>query len=223
MTRLNLRRYAVELAIVAGVVCLALPAAAQITASAHDLNSYVPAITMPNGRICVACHTPHNANSTDAPLWNHAASAGGHIPYTSSSIDAVDLGAPKGVSLLCLSCHDGSAALDSFGAGTRTDNTPGTVTLTGTALFGLDMTTDHPVSFTYDAALSGTDGELHNPTTENSGIGSTIDQDMLFGASNDQLECASCHDVHNGTSVVEAPLLIKTNTGSALCLTCHNK
>jgi hypothetical protein len=29
--------------------------------------------------------------------------------------------------------------------------------------------------------------------------------------------------VHNGPSVVEAPLLIKSNANSELCLTCHNK
>jgi len=209
-------------AAVVGVIWFASPAAAQITGSVHDLNAYVPAITMPNGRICVACHTPHNANSTAAPLWNHAPSAGGHTPYASGTLNAV-VGAPAGVSLLCLSCHDGSAALDSFGAGTRTDNTPGTTTMTGTALFDLDMSNDHPVSFTYDAALATADGQLHDPTTTASGLGGNIDADMLFGVGNNQLECASCHDVHNGPSVVEAPLLIKTNASSQLCLTCHNK
>lgn len=208
---------------VAGALWLALPATAQITGSAHDLNAYVPAITMPNGRICVACHTPHNANSTAAPLWNHEASAGGHTPYDSGTIDATDLGAPAGVSLMCLSCHDGSAALDSFGAGTYTDNTPGTTTLTGSALLDLDLSNDHPVSFTYDTALSGADNELHDPSATASGLGGNIDVDMLFGLGNDQLECASCHDVHNGPSVVESPLLIKSNANSDLCLTCHNK
>jgi predicted CXXCH cytochrome family protein len=204
-------------------MCLALPATAQITGSVHDLNAYVPAITMPNARVCVACHTPHNANTTVAPLWNHTASAGGHTPYDSGTIDATDLGAPTGISLMCLGCHDGSAALDSFGAGTRTDNGAGTVTLTGTALLDVDLTNDHPISFTYDTALSGADVQLHDPSATASGLGGNIDTDMLFGAGNDQMECSSCHDVHNGPSVVEAPLLIKSNVSSGLCFTCHNK
>jgi predicted CXXCH cytochrome family protein len=205
------------------MMCLALPSAAQITSSVHDLNVYVPAIAMPNARVCVACHTPHNANTAVAPLWNHDASAGGHTPYDSGTIDATDLGAPTGISLMCLSCHDGSAALDSFGAGTRTDNTPGTVTLTGTALLDIDLTNDHPVSFTYDTALAGVDPQLHDPSATTSGLGGNIDTDMLFGLGNDQMECSSCHDVHNGPSVVEAPLLIKSNASSGLCFTCHDK
>ena len=208
---------------IAGLMWIALPAAAQISGSVHDLNSYVPAITMPDARICVACHTPHNANTTVAPLWNHAASAGGHTAYDSGTIDATDLAAPTGISFMCLGCHDGSAALDSFGAGTRTDNTPGTVTLTGTALVDIDLSNDHPISFTYDTALAGVDVELHDPSGTASGLGGNIDVDMLFGLGNDQLECSSCHDVHNGPSVVEAPLLIKTNASSQLCLTCHDK
>jgi predicted CXXCH cytochrome family protein len=217
------RNYLVFAGVMVGAMLLALPAAAQITGSVHDLNAYVPAITMSDSRICVACHTPHNANTTAAPLWNHSVSAGGHTPYDSGTIDATDLGAPGGISLMCLSCHDGSAALDSFGAGTRTDNTPGTTTLTGTALLDIDLSNDHPVSFTYDTALAGVDVELHDPSATASGLGGNIDSDMLFGLGNDQMECSSCHDVHNGPSVVQAPLLIKTNTASALCFTCHDK
>jgi len=41
---------------------------------------------------------------------------------------------------------------------------------------------------------------------------------MLIGG---QVQCASCHDVHNGSGVEK--LLRKTNVASALCLTCHNK
>jgi predicted CXXCH cytochrome family protein len=217
------RRYSLLAAVVVAVTWVALPATAQITGSVHDLNAYLPALSIPDGRVCVACHTPHNANTTVAPLWNHAASAGGHTPYDSGSIDALDLGAPAGISLMCLSCHDGSAALDSFGGGTRTDQTPGTLSLAGTALLDVNLSNDHPVSFTYDTALAGVDVGLHDPSATASGIGGNIDTDMLFGLGNDQMECSSCHDVHNGPTVVESPLLIKSNASSGLCFTCHNK
>jgi predicted CXXCH cytochrome family protein len=62
---------------------------------------------------------------------------------------------------------------------------------------------------------------LHTPSDSNSGLGGFIADDMLFGTANDQLECASCHDVHNGTSL--AALLRKDNTSRQLCLTCHDK
>ncbi|NOZ04723.1 MAG: cytochrome c3 family protein, partial [FCB group bacterium] len=80
------------------------------------------------------------------------------------------------------------------------------------------LSNDHPVSFTYDASLATTDGDLYNPTTTNSGLGGKISDDMLVGG---KVECSSCHDVHNGSGV--ATLLVKNNGGSALCLTCHAK
>ncbi len=44
--------------------------------------------------------------------------------------------------------------------------TGGTTFITGDALFGVDLTNDHPISFTYDATLAGNDLGLYNPTTE---------------------------------------------------------
>ncbi|NOY60274.1 MAG: cytochrome C, partial [Calditrichaeota bacterium] len=80
---------------------------------------------------------------------------------------------------------------------------------------------DHPVSFTYDAALASTDGGLYDPTSQTSGLGGTIDADMLYSS---KLQCASCHDVHNNHSNgTSGHLLVKSNASSALCLTCHNK
>jgi len=37
------------------------------------------------------------------------------------------------------------------------------------------------------------------------------------------VSCVTCHDVHNAGASGEAGLLRISNTGSALCLTCHNK
>jgi len=89
------------------------------------------------------------------------------------------------------------------------------------ANLGTDLSGDHPISFTYDDALATTDGELNAPTTTASGLGANIDDDMLFGAGADQLECASCHDVHNTAGI--NPLMLMDNTNSELCLTCHIK
>jgi len=105
--------------------------------------------------------------------------------------------------------------LDSFGGST------GSTFISGDANFGTDLSNDHPVSFTYNNALATADGGLHPPTTQSSGLGGTISADMLFGTASDQVECASCHDVHNAANI--PALLLKPNTGSALCLTCHAK
>ena len=187
---------------------------AQISGSAHDFSSE----TWSDNEICKPCHTPHNADMTvpDSPLWNHEVTTATFTPYAGSgTLDATDLGQPNGVSRLCLSCHDGTVALDSFGA---TPSSTEFLAPGDTAYLSSDLRNDHPISFTYDDALAGTDGELYLPSTATSGLGGTIAADMLFSGN---LECASCHDVHNATGVPR--LLLKSNAASALCLTCHNK
>ncbi len=198
------------LILVAAVILISGTGFAQtIVGSAHDFSSQGWGTT----EVCQPCHTPHNAGAVnDAPLWNHESTAATFTLYTSPTLDAT-MGQPSGASILCLSCHDGTVALENFGG-----TTTGTHFISGDALLGTDLSNDHPVSFIYDTALAGVDSGLYDPATVNSGLGGTISADMLFA---DVLQCASCHDVHNGSGV--GNLLLKDNTGSALCLTCHNK
>ncbi|MBI5043268.1 MAG: hypothetical protein HZC10_05450 [Nitrospirae bacterium] len=66
------------------------------------------------GEVCVYCHTPHGAQTGSAPLWNRTLPAtGNYTPYSSSTIDT-NVGQPDGISLACLSCHDGTIAVDSI-------------------------------------------------------------------------------------------------------------
>ena len=182
-----------------------------IVGSAHDFSDDTWNTT---GEICLVCHTPHNADVavTNAPLWNHQTTTANFSTYSSATMQATT-GQPDASSKLCLSCHDGTVAVDNFGG-----ETGGTHFLTGQTLIGTDLSDDHPLSFTYDAALASADGGLHDPTTTNSGLGGTITQDMLIG---NKVQCASCHDVHNGSGINK--LLRKSNSGSDLCLTCHDK
>ena len=192
-----------------GVLVLAAwPAHAAISGTSHDFSG---AGWNPGGEICVVCHTPHNSDTavTDAPLWNHEVSVAAFNPYANvATLDATDVGQPDGISLLCLSCHDGTVATDNFGG-----NALGTNLITGSRLVGTDLSNDHPVSFTYGAILVATDTELEDP--------SLSDPLVLFGVGADQLECGTCHDVHGVTGV--GSLLRMANTASALCLTCHLK
>ena len=197
----------------------------------HDFSSLTG-----SGEICKPCHTPHNADTgvTASPLWNHEVTTASFTPYNSPTLTA-NVGQPTGTSKLCLSCHDGTVAIDSFGGRT------GTVYITdsfyggpsgGTLLswFGTHLGDEHPLSFTYDSALAQEDGALRDPTTTPSGLGGTISEDLLDGGN--RMECTSCHDPHisravNGCSSGchfggETLSLWKSNSGSALCMTCHN-
>ena len=182
-----------------------------IVGSAHDFSI---ASWNTTGQICIVCHAPHNADVSvnDAPLWNHQSTVATFTPYSSASLNAT-VGQPDASSKLCLSCHDGTVAVDNFGGVTT-----GTFFLTGRTLIGTDLNDDHPVSFIYDVALAIDDGGLADPTSTNSGLGGTITEDLLIGS---KVQCASCHDVHNGSGIDD--LLIKSNAQSDLCLTCHIK
>jgi predicted CXXCH cytochrome family protein len=65
------------------------------------------------GEVCVYCHTPHGADSgSEAPLWNRAAPSGPYTPYSSDTMDMTPPDMPSSISLACLSCHDGTIAVD---------------------------------------------------------------------------------------------------------------
>ena len=197
-----------KLFIIFAALALTTGAFGQISNTSHDFSGE----TWSGGEICITCHTPHNAMEGYEPLWNHEVTSATFALYSSATFDATDLDQPDGVSKLCLSCHDGTIAIDSFGGATGT-------TFIGTVPgnLGTDLSNDHPISFTYDDTLAGSDGELVLPSTTGSGIGGSITDTMLFGG---KMECASCHDVH-GTG--EDNFLVMTNAGSALCLKCHIK
>jgi predicted CXXCH cytochrome family protein len=196
------------LLLLAGAFVICMPggtARAAITGTAHDLSGAGYGTT----QICIFCHTPHNASTTlTAPLWNHAATAATFTLYASPTLNAT-VEQPGAVSKACLSCHDGTVAVDTYGT------TTGTHTMTGSAMVGTDLSNDHPVGFTYDAALATADGGLVTP---NSASGVDAARTVpLFAA---KLECGSCHNVHDDT---HSPFLRKTNAASALCLSCHSK
>ena len=180
-----------------------------IGGSAHDFSGQ----GWSGGEICQVCHTPHNSDDTvvEAPLWDHELSAAAYTPYSGTDMQAT-VGQPDAESKLCLACHDGTVALENFGGAT------GGITFVSTGLVGTDLTDDHPVSFTYDNALFVADPGLRDPATYITILGGTIAEDFLYGG---KVQCSSCHAVHNETGL--ANLLITSNGGSVLCLSCHNK
>ena len=79
----------------------------------------------------------------------------------------------------------------------------------GPANVGTDLSDDHPISFTYNSALVAANGELRDPATLTDKV--RLDHDQ-------QMQCTSCHDPHDNRF---GKFLVKDNTASALCVTCH--
>lgn len=225
-----MKRFLVHFAVVA---LFAAPAfAASVVTSKHDLRATGGGTPVGTGltEVCVVCHTPHQAVAANAqdPLWNHMGTATTAFGvYASSTLDAAPTnigGAAMGsqsVSMLCMSCHDGTVSVISMynnpNAGTPAlvvgglGNIDASGFITGNANVGTNLSNDHPVNFAYTPVLAGTDGGLVDPA------GSPTITSWLSGGT---VQCSSCHDVHDPANV---PFLRISNADSALCTTCHIK
>ena len=169
------------------------------------------------------------------PLWNHELT--GNLVYDmywngpgaptvgSKASQAIQNGMEMGsVSLLCMSCHDGSVAVNSYGNTDQpiTSQSSGGGTISTAYTVGLDnnMQNHHPIGFNYDA-VQVLDTEIADADLVSFTTTDTV-RDHLYGAGNTQLECASCHSVHNTGNTGES-LLWRSDVNSELCLTCHMK
>lgn len=237
------------LTVVAGSL-LTLTSRAGILGSPHDFHSQ-SWNTDPSdpATVCSTCHTPHHADSTVIPLWSHQTTVSTFTMYNQANVPVSSMQAavdaqPAGPSKACLSCHDGTVAINTYGGiGNYTTHGPAAY-VTNSAMIGTDLTHSHPISFSYSPALVGNgvnqDKWLYNPNTTpvlvpdsgtfTPGNDMTINGFLLNG--NNRVECTSCHDVHNqlGTpfDINNNPKLVKINgtaggVGSLLCRSCHNK
>jgi hypothetical protein len=186
--------------------------------------------------------------SAAAYTWNDATETTGGTPLP--SFDATW----QGVSKNCLSCHDGTVALGDvawFAAAPRTGvdaildhqhddpNDPGRIAAGAAAG---NMNGNHPVAFpyplgnaisTYNSVTTGTNvitaEFIADPTS--SGIRLFTDDGagvIVAGTAAGQtgIECSSCHDPHNGSTVQGEYFLRGELEGSGpnyICLKCHDK
>lgn len=211
-----------------------------ISGTAHDFSDNTDFNT--TGEICKVCHTPHNANigGDNGPLWNRTSLTSATYTLYSGTAVGSELNhtitgtSVSGVSKLCLSCHDGTIALDAFGGATGTA-TKGIGTLYPTRNIGggtvggttADLSNDHPVSFNVTSAAVTADTKLNSFNGTAHTIGTTALPLFAAGAENDRLECATCHDVHDDAGnnfLLRMPQTVAdAGTPSGLCLNCHNK
>lgn len=204
-----------------------------IVGSRHDLS------TSQTPYVCEFCHTPHYASTNiQGLLWNRAETTQTFALYGSPTMDVAAM-QPRGISRLCLSCHDGvnaSTMVNGNLVSTKHDlvKPPGGgvpdmtsspncerchVDMYGgrrTLVLGINLSNDHPVSIPYPAAAQ--DISFKRPPDANNGWGGLSKNDVKLYAG--AVECGSCHNVHNPDY---GHFLRKSNSGSTLCTTCHIK
>lgn len=121
------------------------------------------------GEVCVYCHTPHAANTTiNAPLWNRTNAATPYKIYnlTGSQASGNTVTQPGMNSLTCLSCHDGTIAVDSI------------INMPGSGRYSITQQT---------AQSNGFLNTWNNPVDSGTGVGpdATVHLTMT--------ECMACH------------------------------
>ena len=225
------------------------PARTGVNGSLHDMNYYavntmaeynssVPHVGQMKqdvyNRVCVFCHTPHNATVADSsmnplPLWGNTVSDLQPTPYqwatpANKSLTRDNTDVLAGPSRLCMTCHDGSIAIDAH-TSNGTDNN-GTFTLSGSRAVGSNgslIEKTHPIGFSWDAAVKARNiktGDLIN------GVAATNDVNEI-AQKNEQFATSVTHSGAAGTYNTVARNSGRT-IGSVLyegdimtCASCH--
>jgi hypothetical protein len=175
----------------------------------HDMSSGTSPMHGSNANACIYCHAPHNALSI-TPLWNQTLSKNEYLLYPNSTSTP---SAPTRVgtaSLRCLSCHDGSVGVGRTVA-------VGTLQMTGTlrANLGVQLEGSHPFSMQPQIK--------DDATLVSTLVASHTTKDRTVSLVDNNIECSTCHDVHNQNKDPHSPnFLVRDSSGGRLCLACHD-
>lgn len=229
-----------------------------ITDTRHDLSMTSPyPWTYDTTEKCVFCHTPHQGQGTVTPLWNRELSTKVFSMYSSNNSPTFNMGSTNMIvsasyvspSALCMSCHDGTMAMNAV------LNTPGTGS-TGSIPLSMAPATlgevrfpnnppwwypganmsgnyagnpnvnklsdEHPIGFTYDPALDAQGNNFPAAVA-----GRIVGTYRLYGPNSNQFECSTCHDVHDTVMYpkdiagYEVFFLRTSNRESKMCRDCH--
>jgi len=221
-----------------------------LVGTAHDFSGEIA-----NGAtsgLCTFCHTPHQAQQQNL-LWNRALATGTNYTWGAGAVTTGGTLYPtfqgatyNGTTVKCLSCHDGSVAVGEVawwaGAPATFPGRPAIGDPTFQVGLGGDMNGNHPVAMPYP--FNNVLGNTYNGQTTGVGVvlewvadpqtnGIRLYNDDGAGnisagavAGQTGIECASCHDPHNGSTVQDIFFLRGTIGGAApnyICTKCHAK
>ena len=199
----------------------------------------------PSYALCNYCHVAHKF-AGDAQygglgdkgagilLWNHTLSSSTayttYNSWTRQSTDLVSL-QPTGdmtvdlnnPSVMCMSCHDGTVALNS----TYTGPTGSNGSLPASYIINpADANKTHPVNFTYDQTLA-TNAGMKVPAGPNgvdfSGGPNYQAPNAVVPLFNGKMQCSTCHEPHTSTHLLFRNFSqVYTFTNGSWCLYCHS-
>ncbi len=194
----------------------------------------------PSYALCNYCHVAHKfagdaqygGLGTNGPaqlLWNHTLSSStAYTVYNSWTMQNKDIQSLQTTSnpnadlnnpsVMCMSCHDGTVALNSTYTGTIGSN--GTLAA-GFTINPADANKTHPVNFTYDATLAANAGMRVPAGTQGVDANTGNAVVPLFGG---KMQCATCHEPHTNTHLLfrNFGAVYSGVTNGSWCLYCHS-
>ena len=205
------------LGVAAAAGFLVVGAQADIVGSPHDFSG----TSWAGGEICKPCHTPHFANDVGY-LWARELSTQVYTLFDGSTSSPGGVDELDKYSRMCLSCHDGTIALNDFHNGGGPPVFIGEGSKIGA---DGDLSDDHPIGNTAHYPVAGS--SQFNPATLSPagfyGFGPGFFPEVpLFPFDGEEVvSCSTCHTPHAKAGIDN--LLRKDNADSDLCLTCHIK
>lgn len=220
-----------------------------LTNSAHDMNPVLEGgrarVSQRESDICSFCHTPtRQENGSPRPGWEHRAVAEEIAPLDLIALlpSALNTFPGEAGTFICLTCHDGTQALD-VSPGLYGDLAGAGAHPVGVPYAGAPAL-QHPVADrdpsrreytqpsaavinsrrvwwidTSDVKVAGVGHQGESSTREKSDLMLFTRGDKLEPEPLPYVECASCHDPHQCET--ESFLRID-NERSALCVACHS-
>ena len=163
----------------AGGSLLSTDALAGVSDTRHNLGASGTVLganqTTNTADVCVFCHTPHSSNSATGapPLWNKNLPSSTYTMYSNSGSSTLDAANSSGslaagsTSLACLSCHDGTQAIDNV------------INAPGSGGYNSDGGGANGVAFNWtSSATLDTDGKISNQATN---LGTDLSNDHPIG------------------------------------------
>jgi len=188
---------------------------------------------------CIYCHAPSHGEAglkddpRRIPNWNRIRPMTENYEiFQSKTLDSKATRNISEISMLCLSCHDGSMAVDRIVFKPRAWSNSDDAALhmrinasndlrscgkchdgevahdISTKELGTDLRNDHPISIRY----LGIDQDVEGYRPPDSSLGFDNGIKLFEG----KIECATCHNIHDP----DANMLLRTSS-EQLCTTCH--
>lgn len=143
------------------------------------------------GMLCMSCHV----NATGRALASHGSSLiRAHLTTRPGGTSI--RGGLDAESQACVACHDGTGAGDSGVHGTMRGDS--------------DVSSEHPIGVRYQS-------KRQSDQSEEVRVVAAAMLDRRIRLFDQSVGCGSCHNVYSGRE----KLLVMSNLGSRLCLSCH--